>query len=144
MTPEFWHRLQKEQEDREKRLAEEVVGDARISDSDNSAAPWKSEWEKTSETKSGGQGNATIVQHKSDASKRGILKELLQRWQGNEKAIDRLKQEVKILLKLNTLNASVPEVYDSFLNHSDADPFILMEYIEGDRFDNWVKVYAPH
>ena len=105
--------------------------------------PWQKDWKDHKEIDRGGQGIITELHHKTDSSRRGILKRIVERWRNDPQAHERLKQEVETLSKLHALGAHVPEVYDSFLSHTEAEPFLLMEFIEGIRFDNWLKASAP-
>jgi len=41
------------------------------------------------------------------------------------------------------LGAKVPALYDSFAKHETAEPFLLMEFIPGLRFDEWLRTSAP-
>jgi serine/threonine-protein kinase len=106
-------------------------------------APWQNDWKEHKEIDRGGQGIITELRHKTDSARRAVLKRIVPRWQKDPQARQRLQQETETLSKLHDLGAHVPAVYDSFLNHNKAEPFLLMEFIEGIRFDNWLKTRAP-
>lgn len=105
--------------------------------------PWQKQWVKHKEIEPGGQGIITELRDKQTPETRAILKQIVPRWENNRQAIERLRKETETLIKLNELGARVPAVYDSFINHSDTKPFLLMEFIEGVRFDKWLKKSAP-
>lgn len=105
--------------------------------------PWRAEWEEVKTIDQGGQGIITELKSKLDSKKRAVLKRIVPRWKDDPQAIQRLKNEIETLKKLNELDASVPTVFDSFINRIDSEPFLLMEYIEGVRFDKWLKKNAP-
>lgn len=109
----------------------------------NSISPWLKDWEEHGEITRGGQGIITELCHKSDPTKKAVLKRIVPRWQEDTQAISRLQKEIETLVKLNDLGAYVPKVYDSFLNHNETEPFLLMEFIPGIRFDKWLKISAP-
>ena len=71
------------------------------------------------------------------------LKRIVPRWKENKQARQRLRQEVETLSKLYNLGASVPAVYDSFLKYDAVEPFLIMEFIKGVRFDEWLKASTP-
>ncbi len=106
-------------------------------------APWQNDWKEEEEIAQGGQGIITELRHKTDPARRAVLKRIVPRWRNDPQARQRLQQEAETLSKLHTFGAHVPAVYDSFLNHSGAEPFLLMEFIEGIRFDKWLKTSAP-
>lgn len=101
--------------------------------------PWLDSWKKHKELGRGGQGIITELRHKTNTRRRAVLKQIVPRWREDPQARQRLRQEAETLLKLHDLGAFVPKVYDSFLNHKTAKPFILMEFIKGIRFDEWLK-----
>ena len=105
--------------------------------------PWLGEWEVLEEIDRGGQGIITKLRHKKDPARRAVLKCIVPRWREDPQARQRLQQEAETLSKLHDLGAHVPAVYDSFLNHGEAEPFLLMEFIKGVRFDDWLKTSAP-
>jgi serine/threonine protein kinase len=105
--------------------------------------PWSSEWGEPKPFEIGGQGDVSKVHHRTDPSRIAILKRIVDRWKDDPQARDRLRQEAEALIKLHKIGAHVPEVFDSILNHEAAEPFILMEFIRGLRFDEWLKTSAP-
>jgi serine/threonine protein kinase len=105
--------------------------------------PWREQWKELDEIEPGGQGIVTELRGKQYPEKRAVLKQIAPRWKNNPQAIERLKKEIETLTKLKELGARVPAVYDSFINHNNSEPFLLMEYIEGIRFDKWLKMTAP-
>ncbi len=105
--------------------------------------PWLDKWQEGAEIDRGGQGYVTELRHKEKPNQRAVLKRIVPRWQADLQARQRLQQEAETLLKLHELGARVPEVYDSLLNYSEVEPFLLMEFIEGIRFDEWLKIHAP-
>jgi len=105
--------------------------------------PWLDDWEELDEIGRGGQGVVTEVREKEGQNRRGVLKRIVPRWSNDRQARQRLQQEAETLLTLHQLGARVPLVYDSFLNRDTAEPFLLMEFIEGIRFDEWLKTRAP-
>ena len=107
------------------------------------ATPWQDEWKEHKEIDRGGQGIVTELRHKKDPARRAVLKCIVPRWREDPQARHRLQQETETLSKLHDLGAHVPAVYDSFLNHGEVEPFLLMEFIEGVRFDGWLKTSAP-
>lgn len=109
----------------------------------DTSKPWLDEWKDLDEIGQGGQGVVTELRHKTDPNRRAVLKRIVPRWQEDPQARQRLQQETETLQKLNELGARVPKVYDSFLKHDGAEPFLLMEFIEGVRFDKWLKNHAP-
>jgi len=104
--------------------------------------PWRSDWVLDDEIDRGGQGIVTKLYSKND-SKQAVLKQIVPRWRDDPQAIKRLQQEIETLTLLNNLGARVPAVYDSFLQHKNSEPFLIMEYIQGIRFDYWLKNSAP-
>lgn len=106
-------------------------------------ATWQNEWKEHKEIDRGGQGIVTELRHKKDPARRAVLKRIVPRWREDPQARYRLQQETETLSKLHDLGAHVPAVYDSFLNHDDVEPFLLMEFIEGIRFDGWLNKSAP-
>ncbi len=105
--------------------------------------PWESTWAIFEEIGRGGQGIVSEVRTNGDSINRAVLKQIVERWRNDRQAQDRLRNEGKALATLNKLNARVPRLIDSFSNHDSSEPFLLMEYVEGIRFDNWLKSYAP-
>lgn len=105
--------------------------------------PWKKQWGNPKEIERGGQGIITELCDKQDSNTRAILKQIIPRWEDDSQAIERLRKETETLMKLHKLGARVPEPYDSFINHNDTKPFLLMEFINGVRFDKWLKESAP-
>lgn len=108
-----------------------------------SSTPWQIEWVKVDEVFSGGQGSVTKLHGIKNPKKLAVLKEILSRWKDNQEARERLRQEAETLSKLHQLGARVPKVYDSFINYESSDPFLLMEFIPGIRFDKWLADFAP-
>ena len=94
---------------------------------------------RTARKRYGGQGIVTKLRSRSQPDRRAVLKQIVPRWKDDAQAQQRLQQEGEILSKLHGLGARVPSVYDSFTNHAEADPFLLMEFIPGIRFDDWLK-----
>jgi serine/threonine protein kinase len=107
------------------------------------AAPWKLEWSEHGEISRGGQGIVTELRSIAEPTKRAVLKQILPRWKDDPQARQRLQHEAEILSKLHELGARVPKVFDSFLKHDAGEPFLLMEFISGMRFDEWLKTKAP-
>ncbi len=107
------------------------------------AVPWQEDWKEHEEVERGGQGIITKLCHKTDSTRWAVLKRIVPRWQEDRQARKRLQQEAETLSKLHSIGANVPEVYDSFLKHDVAEPFLLMEFIKGVRFDEWLKNSAP-
>lgn len=105
--------------------------------------PWLVDWEEQKGSIRGGQGVITKLRHKTNIERLAMLKTIVPRWQGNEQARKRLQKEAETLLKLNDLKAHVPKVYDSFMKYDTAEPFLLMEFIDGIRFDEWLRTKAP-
>ncbi|MFB0552518.1 MAG: serine/threonine protein kinase [Phycisphaerae bacterium] len=105
--------------------------------------PWQEDWKEHQEIAQGGQGIITELRHKTDSERRAVLKRIVTRWREDRQARQRLQQEAETLSKLHNLGASVPAVYDSFLKHDEAEPFLLMEFIKGVRFDEWLRTSAP-
>lgn len=105
--------------------------------------PWQDKWEEYGELAQGGQGIITELRYKTDPTRRAILKRIISRWRKDIQALERLQKEAETMLKLHGLGAHVPKIYDSFMNHDKAEPFILMEFIKGIRFDEWLKIKAP-
>jgi serine/threonine-protein kinase len=106
-------------------------------------APWKRDWSKHGEISRGGQGIVTELRSVAEPTKRAVLKQILPRWKDDPQAIQRLQNEAEILSKLYDLGARVPKVFDSFMKHDSVEPFLLMEFIPGVRFDEWLKSQAP-
>lgn len=109
----------------------------------DNTTPWADDWEELDEIGRGGQGVIVEVRHRTEDRKRGVLKRIVPRWRSDRQARDRLQQEADTLSKLHDLGARVPAVYDSFLKYDAAEPFLIMEFIKGVRFDEWLEVSAP-
>ena len=109
----------------------------------DNVTPWLDDWIEHDEIDRGGQGIITELHHKTDSARRAVLKRIVPRWREDIQAHQRLQQEAETLSKLHKLGAHVPEVYDSSLNHDATEPFLLMEFIKGVRFDEWLKTFAP-
>lgn len=109
----------------------------------NDTAPWKRDWSEHGEINRGGQGVITEVRSIADPTKRAVLKRIVPRWQNDPQARERLQHEADLLTKLNELGARVPRVIDSSSKHDSVEPFLLMEFISGVRFDEWLKSKAP-
>ena len=109
----------------------------------NDTAPWKRDWSEHGEINRGGQGVITEVRSIADPTKRAVLKRIVPRWQNDPQARERLQHEADLLTKLNELGARVPRVIDSSSKHDSVEPFVLMEFISGVRFDEWLKSKAP-
>lgn len=107
------------------------------------ATPWLETWEEIEEIGRGGQGIVTKLSHKKESGRHAVLKQIVERWRDDPQALERLHLEAETLAKLHKLGASVPNVYDSSLDHNDSDPFIVMEFIDGLRFDKWLKKNKP-
>lgn len=107
------------------------------------STPWQEEWIEHEEIERGGQGIITELRHKANPSRRSVLKRIVPRWKEDRQARQRLRQEAETLSKLHNLGARVPEVFDSFLKHDETEPFLLMEFIKGIRFDKWLETCAP-
>lgn len=105
--------------------------------------PWNLEWTDERPLSRGGQGVTTLLQHRHDPSKRAVLKRIVERWRSDKQAIERLRQETETLAQLATKDAKVPRVFDSFLRYESCEPFVLMEFVEGTRFDDWLRMNAP-
>jgi len=106
-------------------------------------APWKSDWVEHAEISRGGQGVITGLRGIADPTKRAVLKRIVPRWANDPQARERLQHEAEILSKLHELGARVPRVMDSSSKHDSSEPFLLMEFIPGIRFDEWLKSQAP-
>ncbi|HEY9815294.1 MAG TPA: protein kinase, partial [Candidatus Obscuribacterales bacterium] len=104
--------------------------------------PWVNDWDELEEIGRGGQGVVTKVRSRS-TGKLAVLKRIVDKWRFDEQARARLRQEGETLAKLKRFGAKVPELYESFIDHNDAEPFLIMEYILGDRFDSWLNSSAP-
>lgn len=109
----------------------------------DSKQPWIDEWQVLREIARGGQGIVSELKSKTSPDRRAVLKEIVPRWRDDAQARSRLQHEATTLAKLHDLGAKVPEVYDSVANHGSSEPFILMEFIPGVRFDEWLKGRAP-
>lgn len=105
--------------------------------------PWEIDWIEVGEIASGGQGVVTRLKHKTDPDRSAVLKQIVLRWRADKQAIDRLYRETEALTKLASVGAKVPKVYDSMVAHNDSQPFIVMELIDGVRFDEWLRCNAP-
>lgn len=91
----------------------------------------------------GGQGVVSELRSRAEPARRAVLKEIVPRWREDPQARQRLQHEAETLAKLRDLGAKVPEVYDLFVKHGSSEPFILMEFLPGLRFDEWLKQCAP-
>lgn len=105
--------------------------------------PWENDWEEDRELGSGGQGITSLLKHRQDVSRRVVLKRITPRWRDDQQAKERLKMEAELLKRLNGSGASVPHLFDASHNYSDSEPFLLLEHIEGIRFDSWLESQAP-
>lgn len=110
--------------------------------------PWMEDWEDLDRIGDGGQGEVFKLRHRSDASRFAVVKTLASRWLGNLEAIGRLELEIQTLQKLSKCGAKVPKVFESHLDHmqrgvADAEPYILMEFIHGERFHEWLTSNSP-
>jgi serine/threonine protein kinase len=106
-------------------------------------APWKSDWSEHGEISRGGQGIVTELRSLTEPTRRAVLKQILPRWKDDPQARQRLQHEAEILSKLHESGARVPKLIDSFMKHDSVEPFLLMEFIHGVRFDEWLKSQAP-
>src|SRR6185312_509276 len=79
----------------------------------------------------------------ADPDKRAVLKRIVPRWANDPQARERLQHEAEILEKLNELGAGVPRIIDSANKHDSVEPYLLMEFVPGVRFDEWLKSQAP-
>lgn len=105
---------------------------------------WENKWEKTEEIGRGGQGIVSKLAHKNDKSRFAVIKELVPKWRNNPQAIERLHKEASTLEILNSLGAKVPQAYDSSTTTlENSSPFLIMEHINGIRFDKWLIDHAP-
>src|SRR5580698_393245 len=102
---------------------------------DMTTQPWISAWQAEEKMDGGGQGEVIIMRRILPPNEKAVLKQITPRWRGNAQAKDRMRKEALALELLHPLGASVPAVFDSLLKHDDAEPFILMEFIQGMRFD---------
>lgn len=111
----------------------------------NISTPWKTQWriKRDAPEDHGGQGTVVQLCSKTDPKLRAVLKRIVERWKDNSEARERLAKEAEILSKLHEIGGRVPAVYDSFLQHQEAEPFIIMEFIPGILFDQWLKTTAP-
>lgn len=101
---------------------------------------WMAEWEEFEDNPlgQGGQGVVTKVRHRTKQTI-AVCKRLLPRWRGDQQAHDRLRHEAEVLKKLHNVGARVPKVLADSMNFTTNDPFIIMEFIDGVRFDHWIK-----
>lgn len=60
---------------------------------------WIGNWRVLKNLKAGGQGQVSLVEHR-DRYERGVLKRLAEKHEGNEKALQRLEREIRLLRKL--------------------------------------------
>ena len=104
---------------------------------------WKNKWQIVNEIDRGGQGIISKLVHKDKPEKFAVLKQIVPRWEKDPQAIERLQHEGDALSKLGEHKSRVPCLYDSFVNHKDSAPFLVIEYIKGLRFDRWLKSHAP-
>lgn len=105
--------------------------------------PWRDQWVVKPGVEHGGQATVAQLRSKTHPKTRAVLKRIIDRWKNDPQARERLRKEAEILSRLHDIGARVPAVYDSFLQHDGAEPFILMEFIPGVRFDEWLKTKAP-
>ena len=106
--------------------------------------PWRNEWEELDVIGQGGQGVVTKLKHKTKPGKYAVLKTLLKRCKDQAQARERLNREAETLKKLHPAGAMVPEVYSSFdYQDKSSAPFLLMEFIPGILFENWIEQSAP-
>jgi serine/threonine protein kinase len=110
---------------------------------ENNMAPWKHDWVEHGEISRGGQGVITELRSIAEPTKRAVLKNIVPRWKNDLQARERLQNEADILSKLHDLGARVPRVIDSSNKHDSVEPFLLMEFVSGIRFDAWLKSQAP-
>jgi len=103
---------------------------------------WKEKWEDLGEIGRGGQGVVNKVKEKTEPFRLGVLKSILPRWENNKQARARLFKESEILSKLHDLGAAVPNVYLE-PNTEQINPYLIMEFIPGIRFDKWISSKAP-
>ncbi len=108
-----------------------------------SERPWETEWSFERDLQGGGQGLVSILVNKQDSSRLAVLKTIVPRWRNDSQAHERMRKEIDTLRKLHATNARVPEVFDSYLEHTDSEPFVLMSYIKGPRLDEWLTANAP-
>lgn len=107
-----------------------------------SISPWKSEWSEVREIASGGQGVVWELKSKKNGE-RAVLKRIVEKWRTDPQARERLEKEADTLGRLNAVGASVPKLISSSIGNSDSEPFIVMEYINGPRFDEWLRESGP-
>ena len=48
-----------------------------------------------------------------------------------------------MLSRLYSAGAKVPQLLDSYESHGDCEPYLVLEFIEGLRFDKWLDKNAP-
>lgn len=105
--------------------------------------PWTERWDTIDEVGNGGQGVVTRLVDKKTGARDAVVKQLGPRWKGNQLAADRMRTEIQSMKKLNSHNAMVPKLINSFLDHPDSEPYFVMEFIEGIRFTEWLDSNAP-
>lgn len=105
--------------------------------------PWENDWIEDRELGSGGQAITSLLSHRTDLSRTAVLKRITPRWRSNQQARDRLGVEAEVLDKLSGSGASVPQLYDRWEKHANSEPFLLLEYIQGIRFDRWLEKHSP-
>ncbi len=116
---------------------------ADITATDKNIKPWKNDWTVLRVIDQGGQGIVSKLRSKKDQNKHAVLKQIVKRWKDDDQAKNRLEKEAETLQLLNRTSAKVPELYDSSKNHPYSEPFILMEFIPGIRFDKWLTSNSP-
>lgn len=104
---------------------------------------WEIDWTDRQEIVSSGQGIISEVRSRVHPAQRAILKEIVPAWKNDPQARQRLQQEPEILTKLHNLGAKVPALYDCSVKHAGVEPFLVMEFIHGLRFDAWLRTTAP-
>lgn len=107
---------------------------------ENKEKPWLNKWAEVGPVGRGGQGVLYMLHSKADPSKTAVLKRLGPRWAGVKLAAERMENEVRSMIKLNSINGTrVPKVFDSFLDHEGSEPYFIMEYIKGKLFSDWLR-----
>lgn len=108
-----------------------------------SGSLWRNNWHVLEEIDRGGQGIVTQVKEVTDPQRLAVLKQIVPRWRDDPQARERLRQEAETLTLLHSKGAMVPEVYESSISNDSSEPYLIMEFIEGVRFDKWLKNEAP-
>ena len=101
-------------------------------------APWEIEWLISHQIGNGGQGTVDLLEAKDGSGRQAVLKQIVERWRSDPQARQRLIIEAETLKKLHKEGAKVPNVYSATKSEADP-PYIVMEFISGLRFDNWLK-----